>query len=231
MTLGLKDLYYAVCTEADGAESYGTPKKMAEAMSADLSVKTADGSLYADDTLSESVTEFASGTLKLGIKDLTPEVLAELLGQAVDKNSVVWAGKEDEPPYVAVGFRAKKTGGKYRYVWLLKAKFKVPSEKYETKGESIKFNTPDIEASFTTRKKDNLWKADFVGTEESAAAKTWFTAVPEKAAAMPWLVLWVICMLKAGLCRTTYRTPITISWVRRTQNIQQRWIMATMAIL
>ena len=158
MTLGLKDLYYAVCTEADGAESYGTPKKMAEAMSADLSVKTADGSLYADDTLSESVTEFASGTLKLGIKD--------------------------EPPYVAVGFRAKKTGGKYRYVWLLKAKFKVPSEKYETKGESIKFNTPDIEASFTTRKKDNLWKADFVGTEESAAAKTWFTAVPEKAAAM-----------------------------------------------
>ena len=184
MTLGLKDLYYAVCTEADGAESYGAPKKMAEAMSADLSVKTADGSLYADDTLSESVTEFASGTLKLGIKDLTPEVLAELLGQAVDKNSVVWAGKEDEPPYVAVGFRAKKTGGKYRYVWLLKAKFKVPSEKYETKCESIKFNTPDIEASFTTRKKDNLWKADFVGTEESAAAKTWFTAVPEKAAAM-----------------------------------------------
>ena len=23
---------------------------------------------------------------------------------------------------------------------------------------------------------------------------------------MPWLVLWVICMLKAGLCRTTYRS-------------------------
>lgn len=157
---------------------------MAEAMTADLSVKTADGSLYADDTLSESVTEFASGTLKLGIKDLTPEVLAELLGQEVDENSVVWAGKEDEPPYVAVGFRAKKTGGKYRYVWLLKAKFKVPSEKYETKGESIKFNTPDIEADFTARKKDNRWKADFVGTEDSKAAKTWFTAVPEPAAAM-----------------------------------------------
>lgn len=27
MTLGLKDLYYAVCTEADGVESYGAPKK------------------------------------------------------------------------------------------------------------------------------------------------------------------------------------------------------------
>ena len=113
MTLGLKDLFYAVCTETDGVETYAEPKRMAEAMSADLSVKTADATLYADDTLSESVTEFASGTLKLGIKDLTPEVLAELLGQEVDQNKVVWAGKENEPPYVAVGFRAKKTGGKY----------------------------------------------------------------------------------------------------------------------
>lgn len=184
MTLGLRDLYYALCKETDGVETYKTPKKMAEAMTADLSVKTADGSLYADDTLSESVTEFASGTLKLGVKDLTPEVLAELLGQAVDQNKVVWAGKEDEPPYVAVGFRAKKTGGKYRYVWLLKAKFKVPSEKYETKGESIKFNTPDIEADLTARKKDGLWKADFVGAETDEAATTWFTEVPDKAAAL-----------------------------------------------
>lgn len=181
MTLGLKDLFYAVCTETDGAETYAAPKKLAEAMSADLSVKTADGSLYADDTLSESVTEFASGTLKLGIKDLTTEVLAEILGQLVDQNKVVWAGKDDEPPYVAVGFRAQKTGGRFRYVWLLKCKFKVPSEKYETKGESIKFNTPDVEADFTTRKKDGRWKADFVGTPTETVAATWFTEVPEPA--------------------------------------------------
>lgn len=185
MTLGLKDLFYALCTEENGVETYGAPKKMAEAMTADLSVKTADGSLYADDTLSESITEFASGTLKLGIKDLTPEVTAELLGQEVDKNKVVWAGKNDEPPFVAVGFRAQKTGGKFRYLWLLKAKFKIPSEKYETKGESIKFNTPDIEADFTTRKKDGRWKADLVGAEKDAAAKTWFTAVPEPMEEMP----------------------------------------------
>lgn len=185
MTLGLRDLFYAICTETDGIETYGTPKKLAEAMTADLSVKTADGSLYADDTLSESVTEFASGALKLGIKDLTTEALAEILGQTVDQNKVVWAGKDDEPPYVAVGFRAQKTGGRFRYVWLLKCKFKVPSEKYETKGESIKFNTPDVEADFTTRKKDGRWKADFVGTETETAAQTWFTKVPEPAKTIP----------------------------------------------
>ena len=184
MTLGLKDLFYAVCTETDGVETYAEPKRMAEAMSADLSVKTADATLYADDTLSESVTEFASGTLKLGIKDLTPEVLADVLGQMVDQNKVVWAGDGDEPPFLAIGFRAAKTGGRFRYIWLLKCKFELPGEKYETKGESIKFNTPDIEADFTARKKDGLWKADFVGTETDTAAATWFTKVPEKAAAI-----------------------------------------------
>ena len=70
MTLGLKDLYYAVCTEADGAESYGTPKKMAEAMSADLSVKTADGSLYADDTLSERSRSLQAERLSWELKTL-----------------------------------------------------------------------------------------------------------------------------------------------------------------
>ena len=54
-------------------------------------VKTETADLYADDALSESVKEFTNGTLKLGIKDLTPETLAEVLGQLVDENKVVWA--------------------------------------------------------------------------------------------------------------------------------------------
>lgn len=184
MTLGLKDLYYAVISIEDNVETYGTPKKLAGAMTADLSVKTADGSLYVDDSLQESISEFANGTLKLGVDDLTPEVTAEILGQEVDENKVVWAGEGNEPPYIAVGFRAKKTGGKYRYIWLLKCKAKIPGEKYETKGESIKFNTPEIELDFMKRLKDGQWKADFVGTETDTAAATWFTKVPEKAAKM-----------------------------------------------
>lgn len=182
MTLGLKDLFYSVVTEGeDGVEEYGTPKSLAGAITADLSVTTADGKLYVDDALSESVSEFAAALLKLGIDDLTPEVTAEILGQAVDANKVVWAGGDDEPPYIAVGFRAKKTGGKYKYIWLLKGRAKIPAEKYETKGESINFQTPEIEINFMRRKKDGNWKADFVGKPSEETAKKWFTAVPEKA--------------------------------------------------
>lgn len=184
MTVGLKDLYYAKISEENGVETYGIPKKFAEAMTADLSVKTATAELYADDALSESAKEFINGTLKLGIKDLTPEVLADVLGQMVDANKVVWAGDGDEPPYLAVGFKAAKTGGRCRYIWLLKIKFELPGEKYETKGESIKFNTPEITGTFYKRKKDGKWKADFVGKESDTAASTWFTEVPEPAEAI-----------------------------------------------
>lgn len=177
MTLGLRDLYYALITITDGVETYGTPKKMAEAINADLSVTMAEGTLYADDAVSESVKEFVKGTLKLGIKDLSAEVLADILGQEVDENEVVWAGETDEPPYVAVGFRAKKTGGKFRYIWLQKVQFKVPAEKFTTKGESITFNTPEIEGSFYKTLGTGKWKADYVGLPTSTVATGWFTKV------------------------------------------------------
>ena len=177
MTIGLKDLYYAIITETDGVETYGAPKKMSEAMTADLSVKTADATLYADDALSENVSEFASCTLSLGIKEVSNEVLEDLLGQEVDEDGVLYAGETDEPPYVAVGFRAKKMGGKYRYIWLQRGKFKVPNESFATKGESIEFKTPTIEGTFSKSKATGKWKADYTGLPTDAVAVSWFTKV------------------------------------------------------
>lgn len=177
MTLGLKDLYYAVITEKDGVETYATPKRLAEAMTADLSVNIAEATLYADDALSENPAEFTSGTLKLGVKEIEPEDTAALLGAELDDNGVMWSGGDDETPYVAIGFRAKKTGGKYRYIWLQRVKFKVPSESFETKGESISFKTPEIEGTFSKAKSSGKWKADYVGLPTDAVATSWFTTV------------------------------------------------------
>lgn len=179
MTIGLKDLVYATIKEGeDGKITYGTPKKLAEVMNADLSVTTAEGTLYADDAVSESVKEFVKGAIKLGIKELATEDTATLLGQGVDDDKVVYGSDKDEPPYVAIGFRAKKTGGRYRYIWLYKVKFKIPNETFKTKGEAIEFNTPEIEGEFFKRA-DGRWKADFTGLETSEVAKNFLAAVRE----------------------------------------------------
>ena len=58
-TIGLRDLYRAPITiGTDGAEEYGTPVRMAKAISAELSVEVAEAILYADDGADEVVKEF-----------------------------------------------------------------------------------------------------------------------------------------------------------------------------
>lgn len=113
-TIGLDRLYYAKITENDaGEETYGTPSQLAKAISADLSVELAEATLYADDGASEIVKEFKSGTLSLGIDDIGSAAASDLTGATIDKNKVLISASEDGGDPVAVGFRAKKSNGKY----------------------------------------------------------------------------------------------------------------------
>lgn len=134
--------------------------------------------LYADDGADEVVKEFVSGELTLNVNDLLPADLAAILGQTQDDDQVVYAGENDDPPYMAIGFRAKKANGMYKYIWLYKVKFAIPSENYQTKGDSIEFTTPEITGQFIKRP-DGLWKAEHVALPSESAAQSWFTEVRE----------------------------------------------------
>ena len=90
-TIGLRDLYRAPITIGTaGAEEYGTPVRMAKAISAELSVEVAEAILYADDGADEVVKEFVSGEITLNVNDLLPADLAALLGQKQDTDKVVY---------------------------------------------------------------------------------------------------------------------------------------------
>ena len=144
-TIGLDKLFYSKITEdEDGNETYATPASLAKAMTAELSVELAEATLYADDGAAEVVKEFQSGTLTLGVDDIGVSVAQDLTGATLDDNKVLVSASEDGGAPVAVGFRAKKANGKYRYFWLYKVKFGIPSTNLTTKGESIEFSTPSI---------------------------------------------------------------------------------------
>lgn len=178
-TIGLRDLYRAPITiGTSGAEEYGTPVRMAKAISAELSVEVAEAILYADDGADEVVKEFVSGEITLNVNDLLPADLAALLGQKQDTDKVVYGSDSDEAPYTAIGFRAKKAGGTYKYIWLYKVKFAIPDENYTTKGDSIEFTTPEIVGQFIKRS-DGLWKAEHVAEPTNSVATAWFTSVRE----------------------------------------------------
>lgn len=179
-TIGLKDLYMSKITMSGDTETYGTPVRLAKAITASMAVETAEEILYADDGADEVVKEFVSCELTLGVNDLAPSMAAELLGQTVDTDGVVYAAEDDVAPYVAIAFRAKKPNGKYKYVWMYKGKFGVPDEEYETKGDGIEFKTPEIKGVFVKRP-DGRWKCDAVLETTSTAAQNWFTVVREPA--------------------------------------------------
>ena len=185
-TIGLDKLYYSKITEdKDGNETYATPVQLAKAMTADLSVELAEATLYADDGAAEIVKEFKSGTLSLGVDDLGGSVASDLTGAVIDNNGVVVSTAEDGGTPVAVGFRAKKSNGKYRYFWLYRVKFGIPATNLTTKGESIEFSTPTIEGTVLRRNKPDAngnhpWKAE-VNEDETGAQiiSEWYNEVYE----------------------------------------------------
>ncbi len=187
-TIGLDKLYYAKITEGtNGEETYGTPVQLAKAIKADLSVELAEATLYADDGPAEIVKEFKSGKLSLGIDDIGTTAAEDLTGAKIDDNHVVISGSEDGGSPVAVGFRAKKANGKYRYFWLYRVVFGIPAANLATKGDSITFSTPTIEGTVLRRSKvdgngKHPWKAEANEDDTSlptSVITSWYTQVYE----------------------------------------------------
>lgn len=187
-TIGLDKLYYATITDDEnGEEIYGTPTQLAKAISAELSVELAEATLYADDGAAEIVKEFKNGTISLGVDDIGSTTAAALTGVTVDKNNVVVSNSEDGGDPVAVGFRAKKSNGKYKYYWLYRVKFGIPATNLATKGDSITFSTPTIEGTVLRRNKPDTsgkhpWKAEVTEGDKDVPTSVisgWYTEVYE----------------------------------------------------
>lgn len=187
-TIGLDRLYYAKITEDEiGEETYAAPVPLAKAISADMSVELAEAILYADDGAAEIVKEFKNGTLSLGIDDIGVSAASDLTGATIDDNHVLISTSEDGGTPVAVGFRAEKANGKYRYYWLYKVKFGIPATNLATKGDSITFSTPTIEGTIMRRNKLDAkgrhpWKAEVTEGDADVAADTitnWYKTVYE----------------------------------------------------
>lgn len=182
-TIGLDRLYYSKITEdSNGEETYATPLVLAKAITAELSVELVEAILYADDGAAEVVKDFNSGTLTLGVDDIGPTAAADLTGSSTDDNGVLISASENVGTPVAVGFRAQKANGTYRYFWLYRVKFGLPATNLQTKADSITFSTPTIEGTVMRRNKlDGMdkhpWKAEVTEGDAGVSSGTitgWF---------------------------------------------------------
>lgn len=143
-----------------------------KAIQADISIDVNDAKLFADDDVAESDKSFKSGTIKLGVDDLSDEIQTEFLGHAKDETSgEITANGNDNNPYVGIGFYGiKKVNDvrKFRAVWFPKVQFSEPEDTNKTKGESVEFNTPSLEGTIMLDNNGDWKKENTFDTEAEA---------------------------------------------------------------
>ena len=181
--VGLKNLYYApIAEDGAGRESYGKPIKVADAISADLSVNNGDATLYGDDKVYADVREFINATIALAVCDLPASIVTALMGARIDNNGVLISSQEDKPHAVAIGFESKCADGESRFFWFYRVTFGIPGAQLRTKGESIEFATPTIEGKIENRhipdeNGTHPWKTEHKSDGTDNEAQKWFDFV------------------------------------------------------
>lgn len=150
--IGLTNFRYSKATinASTGAITYGTPKTPAKAISFNFEPTLSDASLYADDGLAERDSSVTGGTVTMGIDREDLETLADLLGHTYTEQNGIVDNVTDVAPYVGVGRVTTlmvDNVRKYRATVLALIKFQEPSEEDTTLGESVEFNTSELEGT------------------------------------------------------------------------------------
>ena len=181
--VGLKDIHIAILKTDDATGTiYDTPIKLERAISAKLSPKSNSDNIYSDDAVEDIITAFEGVDVEIEVNQLSLTSRAELQGSKVVKGVLV-ENKDDIPPTIALGFKSKKNSGKYRFVWLLKGKFELATDEYDTEAEKPKAQSAKLKGKFYSRDFDGNYR--FIADEDiegvdATIISGWFTAVPSE---------------------------------------------------
>ncbi|MGE5417429.1 MAG: major tail protein [Acidobacteriota bacterium] len=179
--IGLKDIHVAILTtDNDTGATYAAPTKLERAISAKLTPKLTSESIYSDDTVEDVISAFEGVDVEIEINQLSLASRATLQGAKVVKGVLV-ESKDDITPTLALGFKSKKNNGKYRFVWLLKGKFELAEDEYDTEAEKPAPKSAKLKGTFFARDFDGNFR--FIADEDEvgidpAIVSSWFTAVP-----------------------------------------------------
>lgn len=181
--MGLKDIHIALLSEdTSSGSTYETPEKLERAISAKLSPKSNTENIYSDDTVEDVIAAFEGIDVEIEVNQLSLASRAKLQGSKVVKGVLI-ENKNDVAPTIALGFKSKKTNGKYRYVWLLKGKFELTTDEYDTEGEKADPKSAKLSGTFYPRDFDGNYRfivdEDETGVDASIISG-WFTDVPDE---------------------------------------------------
>lgn len=155
--IGLYGVYYALETSAGvNGIVYQGIKQMGKAISATFEPGEANNNpLYANNGIAENDGLSASGgTLSLTIDHLSYEAIHDLFGVSVSESSgtiTELSYGANAPAHVGVAFvrwnQLNNNRNNYEAVIISDTVFSLPSDAYQTLGESVEWQTVDLEAA------------------------------------------------------------------------------------
>lgn len=156
--IGLDMFHYAIVTGDDeNGTTYGEPVRIINPVSLSINMNTDVATFFADDGPAVAYSQIGEVDVAIELADMPTEHLAALIGADYDAASgVMRYDTEAIAPNVAVGFRAQKSNGHFRYVWLYKGKFGIPNMEHQTKEASVSFQTQTLNGKFLSRIYDRL---------------------------------------------------------------------------
>lgn len=158
------------CFQAESSEKGVVIGKL---VSANLTVTLASGELYADDTLAEQLSEFASGSIAMETDDMEDETAAAVYGAKASEGLVTYNQGDTPPRGKLAYYKVLMRNGvrKYKGYYYPRVRAALGNDNAQTRGSSITFQT--TQTTFTVFADD---KGDWRQTKEfesEAEAKTW----------------------------------------------------------
>ena len=160
--IGLSKPYVATYVNTSGTITYSARTVLGKYTEIDISLDSADENvLYADNGPAETDSQFSGGTVTVTTDDLRPDAFKTALGlveaaiaatMATTNPTPKWLVFDDDQaaPYFALGgIVKKKVDGAYKYQAFIleKVKFKNPDLSLTTQGETVEWQTPELEAT------------------------------------------------------------------------------------
>lgn len=185
--IGLAKPYYAKYAALNGVVTYSDGGLIGRAVEAQMELEDTEAIvLYADNVAAESVASFSTGTLTLTVDELSVATAGAILGITPVAVTSPGTGTTLEfksgqaIPYLGLGLIVNKVVNNvnvYMGLILNKIQFRIPAGDYSTMGETIEFQTPELEATIMKDDtSDGVWQewgefATFANAEAWVKAK------------------------------------------------------------
>ena len=171
--IGMRHVVGALITgETSGSEpTYGTSGSgflIGKAITGNLTINRNSNPLYADDAIAEDDNGITSMDLELGLDDLMEDIQDKMgLLKAVTAGSpsvTTYYETSASAKAIGVGYiRVRRKNGvtKYQAIWIYKSIFSKNSENSQTKGETIEWQTPNVNGRCRGLSVDSTGEATF----------------------------------------------------------------------